>query len=119
MRKISEESGERAIALMLRYGSTLSTLIMGLGIALMLLRGPDAGIATFHRLQPSVLLSRLAHFDSAALAELGILLLLLTPIFRILVAIVTFALERDTKYVAISLGVLLVVLLSISLAIET
>lgn len=117
--KISRESGEHAIALVLRYGSLLSTLIMALGLGLMLLRGSAASLATFHRLRPALLVSRRVQFDPAALAELGIVLLLLTPIFRILVAVIAFALERDSKYVLISLGVLLVVLLSIGFAIET
>jgi uncharacterized membrane protein len=118
MVRISEEKGERAIALVLRYGSLISTLIMALGLGLMLLRGPAKSLATYHRIRLSALFPMLVRFDPAALTEAGILLLLLTPLFRILVATISFALERDLKYVLIALGVLAIVLLSISFAIE-
>jgi uncharacterized membrane protein len=115
---IPEETSERVIAWVLRYGSLISTLIMALGVGLMLVRGPAVSLPTYHRIRLSLLFPGLIRFDPAALTEFGILLLLFTPVFRILVAVVTFALERDTKYVLISIGVLAVVLLSISFAIQ-
>lgn len=118
MARFSEERSERAIAGVLRYGSLISTLIMALGLGLMLLRGPATSLAAYHGIRLSVLLPLVVRFDPAALTELGVLLLLLTPLFRILVAMISFALERDLKYVLIALGVLVVVLLSISFAIE-
>jgi uncharacterized membrane protein len=118
MVRFSEEKSERAIAVALRYGSLISTLVMALGLGLMLLRGSAMSLATYHRIRLSQLFSLVVRFDPAGLTELGVLLLLLTPLFRILVAIISFALERDLKYVLIALGVLSVVLLSISFAIE-
>jgi len=117
MAKFTEEQSDRAIAVVLRYGSLISTLVMALGLGLMLLRGPATSLATYHRVRLSQLLPLVVRFDPAALTELGVLLLLLTPLFRILVAIIGFALERDLKYGLIALGVLSVVLLSISFAI--
>jgi uncharacterized membrane protein len=115
---LSEEKAERAIALALRYGSMASTAIIALGLGLMLWRGLSLPLAGDRGLRLSMLLPKLMRFDPAAVTESGILLLLLTPLFRIIVAGVSFALERDLKYVLISLGVLLVVLLSISFAVE-
>lgn len=118
MAALTQEKADRAISAVLRYGSLISTIVMALGIGLMLLRGPATSLATYHRIQPVELFSRLLRLDAAAVTEFGILLLLFTPIFRIVVAVISFALERDKKYVLISLGVLLVVLLSISFAVE-
>jgi len=118
MARLSQEKGEHAIAVVLRYGSLISTLIMALGLGLMLLRGPAPSLPAYHRMRLSVFFPMLVRFDPAAVTEFGVLLLLLTPLFRILVAMVSFALERDLKYVLIALGVLAVVLLSISYAIE-
>jgi len=118
MSRFSQDKAERAIAVVLRYGSLISTLIMALGLGLMLLRGPALSIPAYHRIRLSLLLPMLVRFDPAALTEFGVLLLLLTPLFRILVAMGSFALERDFKYVLISLGVLVTVLVSISFAIE-
>ena len=114
----SERQGEHAISLVLRYGSLVATVVMALGLGLMLATGPANSLRTYHRVALPVLLPRLMHLDAAALTEFGIILLLLTPIFRILVAMATFALERDLKYVLVALGVLAVVLLSISFTIE-
>jgi uncharacterized membrane protein len=111
MVKFEAEKGQHYIALALRYGSLISTLVMALGLGVLLARAavlffsPNAAAEEFW----------VRHVRRVALAVMqgGILLLLLTPIFRIMVAAVSFALERDRKYVLISLGVLLVVLLSI------
>lgn len=116
--ELSEEKAELAIARVLRYGSLSATLIMALGLTFLFVRGEVTTLPQFHRVALRILLPKLIRFDPAAVTELGILLLLLTPIFRILVAIVTFALERDYKYVVISLGVLAIVLLSIGVALE-
>src|SRR5574337_76549 len=118
MPHVSEEREERAISIVLRYGSLISTVVMALGLGLMLWKGPAQSLPTFHRINPRLLLPKLVHFDPAAITEFGVLLLLFTPIFRIVVAALSFALERDFKYVVISLGVLVVVLLSISFAVE-
>ncbi len=112
------EKGKRAIALTLRYGSLISTLVMTLGLVLMVARGSAPRLMTATRIRAATILEGLVRFDPAALIEFGIVLLLLTPIFRILVAVISFALERDYKFVLISLGVLAIVLFSISLAVE-
>jgi uncharacterized membrane protein len=111
MAKSEAGRGQHYIALALRYGSLISTLVMALGLSVLLARAavlfssPSAAAGEFW----------VRHVRGAAVAVMqgGILLLLLTPIFRIVVASISFALERDRKYVLISLGVLLVVLLSI------
>jgi len=111
MVKFETEKGQHYIALSLRYGSLISTLVMALGLSVLLARAvviffsPSAANGQFW--------IRNVHAAALAVMQGGILLLLLTPIFRIVVASVSFALERDRKYVLISLGVLLVVLLSI------
>lgn len=113
MTNLSSGKGERAIALTLRYGSRISTLVMALGLGLLFTRGPAASGAGSPLLDPGAVLKGLIHFEAAALAEFGILLLLLTPILRIIAAMVSFAAERDARYVLISLGVLAIVLLSL------
>ena len=116
--RLSEGKGTHAIVVVLRYGSLVAALVMALGLGLMLWRGPGASLITDHLIPLGVLFPALVRFDPTALTEFGILLLLLTPIFRIIVAAVTFALERDYKYFLVSLGVLAVVLVSISFAVE-
>ena len=59
---------------------------------------------------PMMLLSGIARGDSSALIVLGLLLLVATPICRVIFAVIAFAMERDRLYVAISLTVLAVLL---------
>jgi uncharacterized membrane protein len=59
---------------------------------------------------PAALLHALARGDSAGIIELGILLLVATPICRVMFAVLAFAVERDKLYVAVSLTVLAVLL---------
>ena len=59
---------------------------------------------------PAALLHALARGNSDGIIELGILLLVATPICRVIFAVIAFAMERDRLYVAISLTVLAVLL---------
>ena len=54
-----------------------------------------------------------AHFDSAGLIQLGLLLLIATPVARVVIAFVGFALERDRLYTVVSLTVLMILALSL------
>ena len=112
-----EVRSELAISRVLRYGALISTLIMAAGVLLRIFRGHGGGGgAGFVHLQD--LFPQVLQLDPVAVTELGVLLLLFTPVARIFVAVVTFAIERDMKYTLISLGVLAVVLFSIAFAIE-
>lgn len=62
---------------------------------------------------PGKLLRHLATGDGAAIVQLGILLLIATPIARVVFAVVAFAIERDRLYVAVSLFVLAVLMVSL------
>jgi uncharacterized membrane protein len=117
MKKLSTQAGERVIAHVLRYGSLSATMIMSVGLGMILVRGLAASLPGYHRVRITLLLSRLAELDPAAITETGILLLMVTPLLRVIVAVITFALERDLKYVVISLGVLAIVLASIGFAV--
>ena len=119
MPKQSKDSSAQAISVVLRYGSMISTLIMAVGLGLLFLRGGSWSLAAPYSLRSGMLFRKLVRLDPTAVIELGILLLLFTPIFRIVAAILSFAVERETKYVLISLGVLAIILLSIIFAIHT
>jgi uncharacterized membrane protein len=54
----------------------------------------------------------LAAGDPATIIQLGVLLLIATPVARVAFALVAFAIERDKLYVAVSLTILGVLLFS-------
>ena len=109
-----EGEGQNAIAAVLRYGSVISASVMAAGVSLAFARGTAmAGTASFPTRE---LLIKAFELDPLGITQLGMLLLLLTPVFRVVVAIAAFGIERDFKYVLISSGVLLIVLGSIAFA---
>ena len=112
----TEEKARTAIAAVLRYGSLLSALVMAAGVGLALLRGGATALSGESAL--GALLGRVLVLDPLGVTELGILLLLLTPVFRVVIAVIGFAAERDGKFVLVSLGVLAVMLSSIAYALR-
>jgi uncharacterized membrane protein len=108
---------ELVISAVLRGGVLLSAAIIALGTAAFFWQaftGHVAGEAAF----PHTLGATLAGVragNPAAIIVLGLLVLLATPLLRIIVSIVSFARERDWPYVAITLLVLAILLLSFAL----
>ncbi len=62
---------------------------------------------------PLDLMHRVLAGEAAAIIQLGVLLLVATPIARVAFAVIGFAIERDRLYVGISLFVLAVLIFSL------
>lgn len=58
----------------------------------------------------------LAHFDQTSLMMVGTVLLILTPVARVVVSIYAFWVDRDRKYVGVTSVVFLVIVLTVILA---
>jgi uncharacterized membrane protein len=50
------------------------------------------------------------HGNGPALVMLGLLLLIATPVLRVMVSVISFAVERDRRFVLITLTVLIVLI---------
>ena len=61
-----------------------------------------------------MIFKQLASLDGKALIQLGILLLIFTPILRVAFAVFSFVIEGDYLYVGIGLLVLFIILFSLS-----
>jgi uncharacterized membrane protein len=61
----------------------------------------------------ATILSGILNLNGLFIAEIGVLVLLATPIVRVAVTTVVFAAEKDRAYVAIGILVLVVLLFSI------
>jgi uncharacterized membrane protein len=105
------------ISILLRSGTYLSAAVIAVGGALLLLRDASArtDFRQFHG-QPHYLTSLpgiasyAIHANPRAVIQSGLLLLIATPIARVLFAVIAFAIQRDKLYVFISLIVLLALL---------
>lgn len=61
----------------------------------------------------SQILEGVIHFDSLSIIQMGLLLLIATPVARVIFAVIGFFIEKDFLYVAISLIVLGIIAYSI------
>lgn len=108
---------ERALSRLLTIGTTASAVVLLAGLAVHL-ASPRVGEArSYGEFVPTSLNSlatlwpRLMQGEAAAVMQMGVVLLVLTPVARVAATLATFATRRDWLYVAVSavvLGVLVV-----------
>jgi uncharacterized membrane protein len=104
---------ELFISNMLRDGVLLSAAIIVMGVIMFFARY-SMNVADAHPFPHSLgaVISGIARADARSVIVLGLLVLLMTPVLRVAVSIVAFAIERDWCYVVITAIVLCVLLLS-------
>lgn len=107
---------ELVISYVLRGGVLLSGGIILVGVTIFYLRfGSDPSPAQAGQVNPRSLATVLrgaAQGSPLALVMVGLLLLLVTPVVRVLVSIVAFAIERDWRYVGITVLVFAILVVS-------
>ncbi len=111
---------EIIIGMLLRTGVLLAAAVVLLGAVLYLSRhGRDiAQYTTFHgepenlKTVPSVLHGAMG-MSARSIIQLGLLLLIATPVARVLFSAAAFALERDYMYVVITLIVFAILMYSL------
>jgi uncharacterized membrane protein len=88
----------------------------------LVLRHPHASIPDYRHFTaagPSLdtlpgIVDGVRHFSPAAIIQLGLVLLIATPVARVVFCVAGFARQRDKLYVGISMTVLLVLLYSLT-----
>jgi uncharacterized membrane protein len=117
---MNDQKMESLMGHLLRFGVTLAALVVFAGGLLYLhqSRGPRPDYSTFHGetqvlRSPSGIFQELPSGNSNAIIQLGLLLLIATPIARVVFAAAGFSLERDWFYTAVSLIVLAVLMYSL------
>jgi uncharacterized membrane protein len=109
------------IANILRHGVLISSAIVGTGGIAFLTKHhaePAPSFAVFHG-EPAFLCSLNTIFvqafrgNSAAVIQLGVLILMATPVLRVVFGLLAFAKQRDYVFVCVTLFVLSVLLYSI------
>jgi uncharacterized membrane protein len=120
MKAITDKQMEIAIGRMLRVGVTISASIVFLGGLLYLRRpwvaAPDYSHFVAERESlPGIMgvLQGVTHLKAESIIQLGILLLIATPITRVVFCVAGFARQKDRLYVLISTIVLVVLIYSL------
>ncbi len=120
MKPMNDQSAERIIGQLLRSGVLLSAFVVLVGGVLYLRQSayghPDYG--TFHGVPQQLktipgVIHGSAALDPESIIQLGLLLLIATPIARVAFSMAAFALEHDWLYVGLTLIVLGVLIYSL------
>ncbi len=119
-RSAEDHEVEQLIGRLLQIGVLIAALVTIIGGAMVLAQhgAERPSYATFHG-QPELLLSIPAivrgaiALNSLAIVQLGLLLLIATPIARVALTLVAFALQRDRTYIVVTAIVLALLLYGI------
>lgn len=113
---------DQRIGNLLRTGVIMSAVVVLLGGVLLLIQEGDtnpSNMSVFHgepaklRTFKGVLLDAVG-LDARGIIQLGLLLLLATPVARVAFSVFAFSLQRDWMYVVITLIVLVVLVFSMA-----
>jgi uncharacterized membrane protein len=121
MRIWSDERLERVIGTLLRAGVlTAAAVVLTGGIIYLARHGGQTPAYHVFRGEPTDLrsvagiLRDVAEVSGRGVIQFGLLLLIATPVARVVLSVAIFALERDVRYVGITLLVLSVLLYSLA-----
>lgn len=106
---------------LLRIGVLVSMLVVLVGGVIFLI-SESGTVVDYSIFKPEVdslskpleIIKMLPTLNGKAIIQFGILLLIFTPISRVIFSIVTFSLEKDYMYVFIGLIVLAIIMVSLS-----
>jgi len=121
MNKPTDQDLDISVAAMLRFGIILAAVVVFAGGALYL-RHPWTPIPNYshfrsdgHSLSTiSGIFDGLIHLHPQSIIQFGLLLLIATPVARVVLCVIGFARQRDRLYVLVSSVVLLVLIYSLS-----
>jgi len=106
------------VNLTLRIGAYSAFIILILGLVLFLFTAPgpiqDAGLLP---MSVGEFLSSLFKFEPLGVINFGLLVLMFTPLLRVIIALFSFLRLKDKKYSLISLGVFLILTFGLLVAI--
>jgi uncharacterized membrane protein len=108
---------EMAIARLLLAGTLAGMALLVAGIALMAANGIEPDAAEFPPFDPATILADLAALQPEGFLWAGIVVIVATPIARVLGELVAFARRRDRLMTGVAAAILAVVALSVIVAV--
>lgn len=109
------EDTEIFISKALRVGVALSGIVIGAGLLLLIITGNSGYPGGTFPTSLVQILKGLMLLKPYAVILTGLLLLILTPVFRVGISIITFVKEKDYLYTAITSLVFIILLVSFML----
>lgn len=115
----SDHQVDQVIARLLQLGVLIASIVVLVGGTLLVARGGTVlDLTEFHGESSAVtsvgaILRGVAAMDARAITQLGLVLLILTPISRVALTLGAFLLQRDRLYVALTAVVLVLLLVGL------
>jgi uncharacterized membrane protein len=121
MSKPTDQELDIIVAGMLRFGVTLSALVVLAG-GLLILRHPWSAIPDYSHFQAGDISLRTiggifhgaVRLHAQSIIQLGLIVLIATPVARVVFCVVGFIRQRSHLYVLISVAVLMILLFSLA-----
>lgn len=98
----------RTMYLVLVTGMVLSFSIMAIGLVMYALDPTEGTTLSLDKIVDGIV-----HGNPIAVIDLGIVILIATPLVRVMAAGLTFGIERDYRFVGISVFVLAMILIAV------
>jgi len=117
----ADQEIEKLIGYLLRYGVITASLIVFVGGIIYLHQYQHSSIPAYHTFVGeragfttiSQIMNGVGSFNAKGIIQLGVLVLIATPILRIFFSLIGFILEKDRLYILITFVVLSVMMFSI------
>ena len=106
------EGTEIFISKILRIGVFVSAIVIGFGLILLFATGKSGYPGSSFPTSPRDIFSGLTVLKPYAVILTGLLILIITPVFRVGVSIFTFLKEKDYMYVIITTIVFIILIIS-------
>jgi len=116
---LTNEEFETIIGRILRVGVIAAATVVLIGGILYLFQ-PPSSLPNYHVFNPAApyarslsgIIENAMVFRSYGIIQVGLLLLIATPVIRVMFSVIAFAVQRDVTYVVVALIVLIVLLYS-------
>lgn len=106
------EEMEMIISNFLRMGVALSAAVVFIGLMMFLITGKSGYYGNYFPTTPTEIITGLFQLKSYAIILSGLIILILTPVFRVGVSILVFIREKDFLYVKITSLVFIILIIS-------
>lgn len=114
-KKSEIEDVEIIISKFLRIGVVLSAIIVFVGLLMFLISGNSGYKGGYFPTTPTEIFKGFILFKPYSIILTGLLILILTPVFRVGISIIVFIKEKDSLYVKITLAVFIILMISLLL----
>ena len=117
MSTMSIDRIEGRIARVLSIGAVIAVVLLVVGVGLMVAAGIEADTAAYPVFDPARLIGDLVALRPGGFLWAGILVVIATPIIRVVGELVGFAIRGDRAMAAVAAAVLVIVTTSVAVAI--